>query len=546
MEIRIRIRKQWVIAISAFVLTTGFKVYDELFEYSKNLEIFAAAYKEAGKNFVDDVQPGDMMRKGLDAMLASLDPYTNFYSESQAEEALLDRQGEYNGVGCRVFIRNQYPVVSDVFAGYAFANADVRPGDILKRISGQDMKGKSISDVGVFLRGAPLSEVEVEVDREGTLIKKTVKRAEVVSKNVPYFGMIDEETGYIKLEGFGQKCAAEIQNALTELNKEGKLKKVILDLRDNGGGLLNEAVDIVGLFTGPGQLVVNMKGKTPESNRAWTTRSASNFTNTPLVVLVNSRSASASEVVSGSIQDMDRGVVVGRNSYGKGLVQNYFQLPYRTQMKITTARYYTPSGRCIQLLDYRNRNADGSAGKMADSLRKAFKTSHGRTVYDGGGIRPDIEVDEYAGQILLKMLEDERIIFDYANHYRNAHESIAGSREFRLTASEMDAFLKEAETKIAKILADKIQASLKKTIDDASLLQSILNTADLQKKLEPEIHSRLEAYRSQAEYKLRQQILKRYYSDAALYESAFDGDPDIFAALKVLRNDTEYKSILSP
>jgi carboxyl-terminal processing protease len=251
-------------------------------------------------------------------------------------------------------------------------------------------------------------------------------------------------------------------------------------------------------------------------------------------------------VVSGSIQDMDRGVIVGRNSYGKGLVQNYFQLPYRTQMKITTARYYTPSGRCIQLLDYRNRNADGSAGKMADSLRKAFKTSHGRTVYDGGGIRPDIEVDEYAGQILLKMLEDERIIFDYANHYRNTHESIAGSREFRLSSAEMDDFIQSAESKIAKILADKIQASLKKTIDDASLLQSILNTADLAKKLEPEIHSRLEAYRSQAEYKLRQQILKRYYSDAALYESAFDGDPDIFAALKVLRNDTEYKSILSP
>ncbi|MCC7297444.1 MAG: S41 family peptidase [Bacteroidia bacterium] len=546
MEVRLKIRKSVVLALVAFVLTTGFRIYDELFEYSKNLEIFSAAYKEVGKNFVDDVQPGDLMRKGLDAMLSNLDPYTVFYSESQAEEALLDRQGEYNGVGCRVFIRNNYPVVSEVFAGFAFSKADVRPGDILTKIAGQSMKGKTIPDVGVFLRGAPDSEVEIEIEREGKIIKKTVKRAEVISKNVPYFGMIDESTGYIKLEQFGQKCATEIQNALINLSKDGKMKQVILDLRDNGGGLLNEAVNIVGLFTGPGKLVVNMKGRTPESNRAWTTSSTSPFVDLPLAILINSHSASASEVVSGSIQDMDRGVVIGRNSFGKGLVQNYFQLPYRTQMKITTAKYYTPSGRCIQLLDYRHRNDDGSAGKMPDSLRQKFKTSNGRTVFDGGGIRPDKEVDEFSGQPLLKLMMDQRLLFDFANHYRNTHETIAAARDFKLSDAEIDNFIESSSDKIASILFDKITENLKKSIADQDLANLLLNSSGWKEKMVPEIASRLKSYRKPLAYRLTQEIVERYYFDAALYESSFSGDPDIETALQIVKNNAEYRKLLTP
>lgn len=531
---------------TAFFLASGFTIYDDLFEYSKNLEIFNSAYKEVGKNFVDDVKPGDLMRKGLDAMLASLDPYTVFYSESQTEEALLDRQGEYSGVGCRVFIRDNYPVVSEVFGGYAFSKADIRPGDILKSISGQSMKGKNIGDVSVFLRGAPETDIQVEVEREGVSIRKNVTRVQVVSKNVPYSGMIDEVTGYVKLEQFGQKAASEIHDAFLSLSKGGKMKYAVLDLRDNGGGLLNEAVNIVGLFTGPGQKVVTMKGRTPDSNRDWTSSGPAPFTGTPLVVIVNAHSASASEVVSGSLQDLDRAVVVGRNSFGKGLVQNYFQLPYRTQMKITTAKYYTPSGRCIQLLDYRHRNADGSAGKMPDSLRTAFKTRNGRTVYDGGGVKPDIEVDEFSGQPLLKLMMDERLLFDYANHYRNTHESIADARNFGLSDAEFTDFVSSTGKKLTALIMEKLKAGLYRSVSDSSIVNDIILNGSTEKRIQGEVDKKLESFSVALRYRLTQEILKRYYFDSALYESSFSGDPDIFAALRILKDEEKYRLILKP
>lgn len=538
--------KALLLSLVALLLTSSFRIYDELFEYSKNLEIFSSAYKEVGKNFVDEVSPGDLMKKGLDAMLATLDPYTNYFSESQAEEALLDRQGEYSGVGCRVFIKNNYPVVSEVFGGYAFSKADIRPGDILKSISGQSMKGKSTGDVSVFLRGAPESAIDVEIEREGITIKKSVTRLSVVSKNVPYYGMLDENTGYVKLETFGQKAAQEIQNALTDLNKSGKLKYIVLDLRDNGGGLLNEAVNIVGLFTGPGKLVVKMKGRTPESNRDWTTSSTSAFVNIPLVVLVNSHSASASEVVSGSLQDMDRAIIVGRNSYGKGLVQNYFTLPYRTQMKITTARYYTPSGRCIQLLDYRNRNADGSAGKMPDSLRRKFMTNAGRTVMDGGGIRPDLEIEEFGGQPLLKFMVDEKLLFDFANHYRNTHESIATAKEFKLSDAEFADFSKDVAHKLSEVLEDKMREHFKKIIADADLADLLFDDSRFAVNLEKQVDAKMKQFENALRFQLTQEILKRYYYDNALYEGSFSGDPDIEASLKVLHDETAYRRRLLP
>jgi carboxyl-terminal processing protease len=269
MEIRFRISKTALLAIAALFLSTGYKTYDNLFEYSKNLEIFATAYKHVGTHFVDDVNPGTLMRKGLDAMLAGLDPYTNFYSEAQTEEAMIERQGEYGGVGCRIFIRNRYPVVSEIFRGYAFANADIRCGDIIKFVSGQDMAGKTTGDVGALLRGAPNTSVTLIIDRNGQALEKKITRVSVVTKNVPWSGMINDQTGYIKLDEFGQNCAQEIESALLNLQKNPAMNKLVLDLRGNGGGLLGEAVDIVGLFVGENKLVVNMKGRSDESNRKW-------------------------------------------------------------------------------------------------------------------------------------------------------------------------------------------------------------------------------------------------------------------------------------
>ncbi|MEK0420857.1 MAG: hypothetical protein RLZZ161_708 [Bacteroidota bacterium] len=542
MEIRIRISKITLLAFMALVLSTGYKTYDNLFEYSKNLEIFATAYKNVGTNFVDDVNPGILMRKGLDAMLASLDPYTNFYSEAQTEEAMIERQGEYGGVGCRIFLRNRYPVVSEVFRGYAFANADIRCGDIIKFVSGQDMAGKSTNDVGAMLRGAPNTAVTLIIERNGKQLEKKITRVSVRTKNVPWSGMINEQTGYIKLDEFGQNCAQEIETALATLQKNPGMNKLVLDLRGNGGGLLAEAVDIVGLFVGENKMVVNMKGRTAESNRKWMTRKPAIAPELPLVVLVDAQSASASEVVSGSLQDMDRAVIVGQNSFGKGLVQNFYPLPYRTQMKITTAKYYTPSGRCIQLLDYSKRNPDGSAGIIPDSLRKAFKTAAGRTVYDGGGIRPDVVVDPFSGEPLIKYLLEERYVFDFANEFRNNNESLPVTDRF-ITAEQFDAFGKQCAAKLKVQLRKKMEEALQNSVKDEELVKMIMNGLS-DAKLEKAVLDHINHCGETLMYRMESEIIARYSSDEREYKHMFVGDPDLAAALKTLNNTEAYNRIL--
>ena len=542
MEFRIRIHKSLLLCLSALLLSTGYKAYDDLFEYSKNLEIFANAYKQVGTHFVDEVNAGTLMRKGLDAMLVSLDPYTNYYSESQTEEAMIERQGEYGGVGCRVIIRNRYPVVSEVFRGYAFALADVRHGDIIKFVAGQDMAGKTTTDVGAMLRGAPNTSVTLIVERNGQRLEKKITRVSVRTKNVPWSGMVNEHTGYIKLDEFGQNCAQELETALVNLKKNPGMNNLILDLRGNGGGLLGEAVNIVGLFVGENKLVVNMKGRGPESNRKWKTTKPAVAPDLPMVVLVDAQSASASEVVSGSLQDMDRAVIIGRNSFGKGLVQNFFPLPYRTQMKITTAKYYTPSGRCIQLLDYSKRNPDGSAGSIPDSLRRAFKTASGRTVYDGGGIRPDVMVDEFSGEPLIKYLIDERFLFDFANDYRNSNENLPAAERFVSQAS-FDAFGKQCATKLKSQLRKKMEESLQGSVKDEELVKMIMNgVSDV--KLEKAVLDHINHCGEALMFRMEEEIIARYPDAEREYKHRFVGDPDISSAVKTLNNQDNYRKIL--
>jgi carboxyl-terminal processing protease len=544
MEIRIRVKKWLVLAGGSLILSTGYKTYDDLFEFSKNLEIFSAAYKQVGINFVDGVNPGDLMRKGLDAMLASLDPYTNFYSEAQTEEAMIERQGEYGGVGCRVIIKDNYPVVSEVFRGFAFSKADIRQGDIIRRIAGQDMAGKTTGDVGAFLRGAPNTTVTLLVERSGKQMEKSVTRVSVRTKNVPYYGMINPQTGYVKLDEFGSNCGQEIENAVLALKKNEGIQNLILDLRDNGGGLLAEAVKIVGLFVGEGKLVVDMRGRTPESNRKWMTERPAIAANLKLIVLVNAKSASASEIVSGSLQDMDRAVIIGRNSFGKGLVQNFFQLPFRTQMKITTSKYYTPSGRCIQLLDYSKRNADGSAGTIPDSLRKAFKTNAGRTVYDGGGIRPDIAVDEFGGESLFKYIVEEQLLFEYANTYRNSHETITDGSAVP-TDAEYNAFEAECLAKLTGLLRKKIQDLLLKNIPDSDLVKTIMaGMSDTQ--ISASLKEHMTHFKTALRFRLGMEIMSRYNNDEIYHKYMFAGDPDVSAALNIIANPDAYSKLLKP
>lgn len=546
MNIHIRFPKVLILGILAFFLCTSAKWSNDLFEYSKNIEIFNAAFKEVGENYMEEVTPGDLMRKGLDAMLASLDPYTNFYSESQAEDARIEQQGEYGGVGCGLILRNGYPVVSDIVAGYAFAEADIRHGDILKKISGADMKGKTINQVRVFLRGAENTSFNLTIERNGEELEKNVIRKQIKQKNVPYFGVAKENIGYIHLDEFGQNAAMEIRNAYGELKAKNKIQYLILDLRNNGGGLLHEAVNIVGLFVGSNKLIVNMRGKSQSSNRPWLSENAINDLEIPLIVLVNSGSASASEVVSASLQDLDRAIIVGRNSFGKGLVQNYFQLPYGTQMKITTAKYYTPSGRCVQLKDYSKRNTDGSAKEIPLDKRKAFKTKNGRTVYDGGGVQPDVVVDEFAGQALFKLMMDEYLIFDFANEYRNKNNTIGDIANFSLPQVDFEKFKNESVIKLTEIIKNKLNSFFKDQLKDADLAKALIDNAAFLNKIETQVREKIQLFQKELKSKIETEIVKRYNSKSGIYELSFKIDPDLLESYSLFANPQKMESLFFP
>ncbi len=466
----IRLPKWFLLCLCAFFLSQGNKVVDNLFEYSKNIEIFTALYKELGTNYVDEIEPGKLMKTGIDAMLKSLDPYTNFFTEYQAEEALIEKQGQYGGVGCRIMIRNHYPVVNFIEEGYAFNIADVRLGDIISSINGISLKDKSTDQLLSMVRGAPNTSFSIEIDREGKSIKKQITRMAIKTASVSFSGLFQGDIAYVKLEEFGQHASDEIEASLKKMMEKTELKGVILDLRDNGGGLLNEAVQIVGLFVGENRSIVTLRGQNVTGPKNWITPNKALLPNTPLVVLVNEHSASASEVVSGSLQDMDRAVIMGQTSFGKGLVQNYASLPYRTQMKLTVAKYYTPSGRCIQKLQYGDRDENGVAKTMSTAQKKAFKTQGGRTVYEGGGIDPDVALKPYQGLEILKWLEQENIVFDWANQQYNLQPD---SIFHPITEQQFAQFSQFAIKKSQVTLQEKLHKAMTSMYSDTLFIKQI-------------------------------------------------------------------------
>ena len=466
----IRLPKWFLLCLCAFFLSQGNKVVDNLFEYSQNIEIFTALYKELGTNYVDEIEPGKLMKTGIDAMLKSLDPYTNFFTEYQAEEALIEKQGQYGGVGCRIMIRNHYPVVNFIEEGYAFNIADVRLGDIISSINGISLKDKSTDQLLSMVRGAPNTSFSIEIDREGKSIKKQITRMAIKTASVSFSGLFQGDIAYVKLEEFGQHASDEIEASLKKMMEKTELKGVILDLRDNGGGLLNEAVQIVGLFVGENRSIVTLRGQNVTGPKNWITPNKALLPNTPLVVLVNEHSASASEVVSGSLQDMDRAVIMGQTSFGKGLVQNYASLPYRTQMKLTVAKYYTPSGRCIQKLQYGDRDENGVAKTMSTAQKKAFKTQGGRTVYEGGGIDPDVALKPYQGLEILKWLEQENIVFDWANQQYNLQPD---SIFHPITEQQFAQFSQFAIKKSQVTLQEKLHKAMTSMYSDTLFIKQI-------------------------------------------------------------------------
>jgi carboxyl-terminal processing protease len=522
---------------------------DDLFQISKNLDVFASVYKEVNINYVDDINSSKMIKTGVDAMLDGLDPYTEFVPESEIEDYKLHYVStQYGGIGASIFVRNSKIYFSDIFDGFPAQKADIHPGDQLVKINDVDLAGKTNDQVGLLLKGAKGASIKLLVKREsaGQAVEKTLVRDEIRQPNVSYYGMVDGNMGYIKLDKFLENSADEVTNALVSIQKNNP-NGIILDLRSNGGGILQEAVKIVNLFVPKAIPVVSQKGKIKEKNFTYNTVNTPLAPNLPLVVLVNNHSASASEIVAGSLQDLDRAIIIGQRSYGKGLVQQTFTLPYNSLVKITIAKYYVPSGRCIQALDYTHRKDDGSVVKVADSLIHEFKTKDGRSVYDGSGIYPDIFVKQEHFAKVTQAIVGKLLIFDYATHYRDTHSVLANLRGFTLLDAEYADFVKylsdknySYNTESEKLLANlKIEAAKEKQLDD---IQN--EYAALKAKMAASKRNDLQLHKDEIKQVLENEIASRYYYEKGRFEANFKYDKELAAAVKVMQDKEQMASIL--
>ncbi|MCX7744374.1 MAG: S41 family peptidase [Flavobacteriales bacterium] len=525
--------------------------YDHYFEVSKNLEIFSTLFKELDIYYVDEIKPGELTKTGIDAMLKSLDPYTTFIPESEIEDHRLTTTGQYGGIGAVVRKKGDYIVVTEPYEGFPAQKAGIMAGDVIIEVNGQSTKGKSTDDVVKILRGAPNTTATIVIQREGTqgTLKFEVNREEIKIKNVPYYGMVDEKIGYIKLRGFTNNAGNDVKAALQDLKKNNELEGVILDLRGNPGGLLREAINVVNVFVDRNQLVVSTKGKVEEWNKSYKTLNAAVDANIPLAVLVNRGSASASEIVSGTIQDLDRGVVIGQRTFGKGLVQSTRPLVYNTQLKVTTSKYYIPSGRCIQALDYSNKNADGSAGTIPDSLRSKFKTKNGRIVYDGGGIYPDIPVKPRKYSNVLRSLLSNNHIFDYATTYRVKHASIPDAKTFKVDQSEYDLFLEFLKGKSYEYTtqSEKLLEEFQKTAQKEKYFESIENEYKaLVDKKQLSKNKDIIKYKDEIAEFLTEEIVSRYYYQRGRIEASISTDQEVKEAIAILKDKKRYKAIFDP
>jgi carboxyl-terminal processing protease len=544
---------RWYYVAGVFVLITLFSFNNastNYFEISKNLDIFATLYREVNSYYVDDVDAGKLMRKAIDEMLNSLDPYTNYISESEIEDFRFQMTGQYGGIGSQIGQKGEYIMITDPYEGYPAQKEDLRAGDILLEVEGNSVKGKNSSDISKLLKGQPGTKVKLKIKREGEgELIKTLTREEIHVKNVPYVGMVDEHTGYIRLQSFTNDAGKEVKDALVELKKNARLKSVILDVRGNPGGLLHESVNIVNVFVPQGVEVVSTKGKIKESEKTYRTLNQPIDTEIPLVVLTNRSSASASEIVSGSLQDLDRAVVIGTRTFGKGLVQNTRPLSYGTQLKVTTAKYYTPSGRCIQALDYSHRNEDGSVGVVPDSLKKEFKTKSGRKVYDGGGVEPDIKVTQKSYSKIAESLLQKQLIFDYATYYRAKHLSIAAAKEFKLTEDDFSDFKKFLSGKEYdySTQTEKALEEFKKKAEDEKYFEGIkAQYESLKQNFTHDKQADLDRNKTEILELLEEEIARRYYYQKARYEASFKSDEDIQEALKLFADMPRYQALLKP
>ena len=538
-----------VVALIPIAATTS----NSYFEVTKNLDIFTTLYKELNTYYVDTLNPEKLMHSGINDMLDGLDPYTDYIPEEDMDDYRTQTTGKYGGIGAVIGTKGEWVTVTEPYEGFPADKAGLRAGDRILSIDGKDAKNYKTDQVSAMLKGKPGTDVNVKISRrvkdgkdEEFMVKMT--REEIKIKNVPYFGVIGDNIGYIRLGGFTERAGAEVKTALETLESKNKLKGLIFDLRGNPGGLLNEAINVANVFVDKNIQVVSTKGKIDDWNKAFFSLNDPVDLKLPMVVLADGGSASAAEIVSGSLQDLDRAVIMGQRTFGKGLVQSTRSLPYNAKLKITTAKYYIPSGRCIQAINYAERNEDGSVKRIPDSLKVAFKTKNGRTVYDGGGIDPDVALEpEKFSKITISLITKNHLS-DYATEYRINHDKISDPRTFTLTDAEYNDFVTwvskkdyDYTTKSEKLLKDLKESAEKEKYYDAI-------KDDYEAMSKTMIHDKshdLEKEKPQIKSLLEEEIVSRYFLNSGRIQASFKDDPEIKKAVELLGNEKGITDILT-
>ncbi|WP_372640825.1 S41 family peptidase [Ancylomarina sp.] len=526
----------------------GFNRDEKNFEISKNLNIYHTLFRELNMFYVDEIDSGDLIKKSMDAMLLSLDPYTTYIPESEIEDFKLMTTGEYAGIGSLISKHGDDIIVAEPYKDLPADKAGLKAGDVFVEINGIKINKKKTSDVSNLLKGQVNMPLTIKVRRPGVnkLIVKEVVRADIQLKSVPYYGMLEDSIGYINLNQFTNKASGEVRNALREL-KEEKAKSIILDLRGNPGGLLDQAVDIVNLFVEKGENIVSTKGKVSQWDKSYIADKVPLDTEIPIAILVSRGSASASEIVSGAIQDLDRGIVVGQRTFGKGLVQTTRNLSYNSKLKVTTAKYYIPSGRCIQALDYSHRNEDGSVGKVPDTLTSEFKTKNGRKVRDGGGILPDVKVEMDLFSSLSVGLIRKYKVFDFATQYANKHAEIADATSFELSDQDYEDFKQflKAEKFEYKSEGTEILEALKKAAKEEKYFEIAQEEFDnISAKLTPNLDRDMKVFEKEIKTLIAHEIVKRYHYQIGGIKYALRDDKVLKEAMTALKDQKKYKEIL--
>ncbi|MTB53620.1 S41 family peptidase [Lewinella sp. W8] len=530
----------------AFVLLTAATVSplnDKYFEIMKAIEIYTNVYKEVNTYYVDDIAPNKLMRTGIEAMVGSLDPYTNYISETDVEKARLTRSSKYQGIGADIEYIDGLPTILTLYKDQPADAAGLKTGDRLLEIDGRETVGYTRDQLEEIMRGFPGTTMDLTIERPGQGQKKiSLLRGDVNIPNVPYFGMLDQNVGYVALTTFTQQAGKNVRDAVAKLRADNPdMVGVVLDLRSNGGGLLNEAVDIVNIWVPKDEVIVTTRGKVKDWDRSYKTRNNPLDPEMPVAVLINGRSASASEIVSGSLQDLDRAVLIGQRSFGKGLVQNFMETGYGSRVKITTAKYYIPSSRCIQALEYR----DGKPYDIPDAERAVFKTRAGREVLDGGGVAPDIELPLLGGKAVTQGLIDEYVIFDYVNKWVADRPGIDSVADFRFTDwADFEAYLQRADfdytSKAEKALEKAVAAAEEEGYDISDQLAAI------QERVDQEQLAAIQQYKDEIISIIEKEIAGRYYYQRGQVQMGLRNDREVQEAIAVLNDPARYQSLLKP